>query len=181
MDIGRVVAVARDKTHNFSKQVVPCIELLAGLGIAGDAHAGVTVKHRSRVAADPTQPNLRQVHLIHSELFDELINRGFEIKPADLGENVTTANIDLLALPRNTLLKIGKTSVLKVTGLRNPCDQIEHFRTGMLAAVLGRGPNEELIRKAGIMAIVLASGIIRPGDSVAIELPALPHYSLERV
>ena len=179
--IARVLAVARDGEHRFSKRSVAEIHVLAGLGVEGDAHQGVTVKHRSRVAADPTQPNLRQVHLIHSELFHELEAKGFEIEPGDLGENVTTAGIDLLGLPRNTLLACGAEVVLEVTGLRNPCAQIERFQPGLLAAVLDRGANGEVIRKAGIMTVVRAGGIIRPGDRIEVHLPPLPHLPLERV
>ena len=178
---GRVVAVARDGEHRFSKQLVAEIVILNGLGVEGDAHQGVTVKHRSRVAADPTQPNLRQVHLIHSELFEELRGKGFEVNPAAMGENIATEGIDLLALPKGTLLSIGADVVLQVTGLRNPCAQIERFQPGLSAAVLDRGPNAEVIRKAGVMTIVREGGIVRQGDPIATELPPLPHLPLERV
>lgn len=154
---------------------------MAGLGVEGDAHQGVKVRHRSRVAADPTQPNLRQVHLIHSELFLELRAKGFVVEAADLGENVTTIGLDVLALPRRTLLAIGAGAVLEVTGLRNPCAQIEQFQRGLLAAVLDRGPNGRIIRKAGIMTVVRAGGAIRPGDRIEVKLPPLPHLPLERV
>lgn len=176
-----VIAVARDGKHRFSKQPVAEINILTGLGVEGDAHQGVTVKHRSRVAADPTQPNLRQVHLIHLELFDELRGKGFEVGPAELGENIVTSGIDLLALPKGTLLSIGSNVVLEVTGLRNPCGQIEQFQPGLLAAVLDRGPNGELIRKAGIMTLVRLGGVVRSGDPIATELPPLPHLPLQRV
>jgi MOSC domain-containing protein YiiM len=179
--MAQVSAVARDGEHRFSKRSVAEVNVLAGLGVEGDAHQGVTVKHRSRVAADPTQPNLRQVHLIHSELFQELRAKGFEVGPSDLGENVTTTGLDLLSLPRNTLLAIGAEVVLVVTGLRNPCLQIERFQPGLLAAVLGRGPNGEVIRKAGIMTVVRAGGVIRPGDRIEVGLPPRPHLPLERV
>jgi MOSC domain-containing protein YiiM len=178
---GRVVAVARDGEHRFSKQSVASITILAGLGVEGDAHQGVTVKHRSRVAADPSQPNLRQVHLIHAELFDELAAKGFEVAPANLGENITTKDVDILGLPRSTILRIGAEVVLEVTGLRNPCAQIERFQTGLLAAVLDRGPSGELIRKAGIMTVVHSGGAVRPGDRIVVELPPPPHLPLERV
>jgi MOSC domain-containing protein YiiM len=178
---GRVVAVARDGEHRFSKQLVAEIAILNGLGVEGDVHQGVTVKHRSRVAADPTQPNLRQVHLIHSELFDELRDKGFEVNPAEMGENIATEGIDLLALPRGTLLSIGTDVVLQVTGLRNPCAQIERFQPGLLAAVLDRGPNGEVIRKAGIMTIVREGGIVRQGDLITTQLPPPPYLPLERV
>lgn len=181
MKAPHVIAVARDDTHRFSKQAVDAIDLVAGLGISGDAHQGVTVKHRSRAAVDPTIPNLRQVHLIHRELFDELRLKGFDIGPADLGENITTIGIDLLALPQRTLLHIGDTVVLEVTGLRNPCVQIERFRPGLLAAVLDRAPDRSVIRKTGIMTIVRTGGGVSPGDGIRILPPPLPHLPLEPV
>ncbi|CAN5382335.1 MOSC domain-containing protein [soil metagenome] len=181
MSDGIVVAVARDGQHRFSKSPVDRITILAGMGVEGDAHQGSRVRHRSRVAVDPTQPNLRQVHLIHAELFDELRAKGHDVGPADLGENITTQGIDLLALPRGTRLRIGDTAVLEVTGLRNPCGQIEAFQRGLLAAVLDRGPSGEVIRKAGIMTIVEQGGIVRPQDRVIVDLPPLPHHPLERV
>ena len=178
---GLVLAVAKDADHRFSKRRAAELRILPGLGVEGDAHQGVTVKHRSRVAADPTQPNLRQVHLMHAELFGELGRKGFAVRPADLGENITTEGVDLLALPRGALLRIGGEAVLEVTGLRNPCAQIERFRPGLLAAVLDRGPKGELIRKAGVMSIVRAGGVVRPGDRIAVEPPPPPHLPLERV
>lgn len=180
-DEGRVRFVARDDEHHFSKQLTSEIRLLTGLGVQGDAHQGITVKHRSRVAVDPTQPNLRQVHLLPVELFDELKDKGFDVGPADLGENITTEGIDLLALPRGTVLQIGAGSQLEVTGLRNPCVQIERFQTGLLKAVLDRQANGVLIRKAGIMTIVKAGGVVRAGDAIQVQLPPLPHFPLERV
>ena len=178
---GTVVAVAKDEGHNFSKKIVPEIEIIAGLGVASDAHFGEMVKHRSRVKADPTQPNLRQVHLIHSELFDEVAEQGFSLKPADLGENITTEGVNLLALPRHAILEIGKDVCLEVTGLRNPCAQIDNFRKGLLSAVLTKGPNGELIRKSGIMTVVLAGGHVRAGDAINVKLPDPPFLPLERV
>lgn len=179
--IGRVTAVARDDGHRFSKHCVAEIRILAGLGVEGDAHRGVTVKHRSRVRTDPSQPNLRQVHLIHSELFAELGGKGFAIGPADLGENVTTEGVDLLALPRGALLRIGEEVALEVTGLRNPCAQIDRFRPGLLGAVLDKGPDGKVIRKAGIMTIVRSGGTVRPGDMIAVDLPSPPHLPLDPV
>ena len=178
---GVVAAVACDGAHRFSKALADEITIMAGLGVQRDAHQGVTVRHRSRVAADPTQPNLRQVHLIQAELFEELGGQGFGVGPGDLGENIATRGIDLLGLPRDTLLHVGPETVLEVTGLRNPCAQIERFRSGLLAAVLGRGPDGEVVRKAGIMTIVRAGGKVRPGDAVRVELPPPPHRALERV
>lgn len=179
--MAEIVAVARDEGHRFSKPLLPAIRLLAGLGVEGDAHCGETVKHRSRVAVDPTQPNLRQVHLIQAELFEELAARGFSLRPGDMGENVTTRGLDLLALPTSAQLRLGPNALVEITGLRNPCVQIEAFQPGLLKAVLGRDANGGLIRKAGIMAIVLEGGEVRPGDSIEISLPALPHRALERV
>ena len=178
---GSVVAVARSAEHAFSKQSVPDIMLLQGRGVAGDAHAGVTVKHRSRVAVDPHQPNLRQVHLLHVELFEELSGRGFQLRPGDLGENILTRGIDLLALPTGTTLSIGATAQIEIMGLRNPCAQIERFSPGLLGAVLHRGPNDELIRKAGVMGVVRVGGVVHPGDPIMVHLPSPPHIPLERV
>ena len=176
----QVIAVAAAPTHRFSKTPTLFIDIIAGLGVANDAHAGTLVRHRSRVAADPTQPNLRQVHLIHAELFDELRPKGFDIQPGDLGENITTRGIDLLALPRGALLRIGEAT-LEVTGLRNPCAQIEKFRPGLLAAVLGRAPDGTPILKAGIMTIARTGGVIRPGAPIEVTLPPPPHHKLQRV
>lgn len=178
---GRVLAVARDGGHRFSKQPVSEILLLAGQGVEGDAHCGVTVRHRSRVAVDPGQPNLRQVHLIHEELFAELARKGFLLGAADLGENITTTGVDLLALPRGKVLRVGEEAVLELTGLRNPCAQIDQFMPGLLAAVVGKGVNGELIRKSGVMAVVRSGGIVRPGDRIQIGLPDTPHIPLGRV
>lgn len=166
-----VRAVAASPAHGFSKAVVASIELLPGLGVAGDSHQGITVKHRSRVARDPTQPNLRQVHLLHAELLDELAGRGFSLAPGDVGENVLTFGVDLLGLPRGARLRLGDTAVVEVTGLRNPCSQLDRFRPGLMAATLDRDANGGLVRKAGVMAIVLQGGQVRPGDAIAVELP----------
>jgi len=179
---GQVIAVARDGAHRFSKQPVDSIRLLAGLGVEGDAHLGSTVQHRSRVAVDPAQPNLRQVHLIHAELFDELAGHGFGgIAPGHLGENVTTQGIDLLGLPRGARLRLGDQAVVEVTGLRNPCGQIEDFRPGLLRAVLDRAPDGTLIRKSGIMGVVVVGGEVCAGDGIIVALPPGPHEPLTRV
>jgi MOSC domain-containing protein YiiM len=178
---GAVVAVARHAEHRFSKPVAPAIALVAGQGVRGDAHCGTTVQHRSRVRADPTQPNLRQVHLIHSELFDEMAQCGFAVGPGDLGENITTRGLDLLALPRGAVLAIGSSARIEVTGLRNPCGQIDAFRPGLLDVVLRRGPDGAVVRKSGIMGIVLAGGEVRAGDPIRVALPAPPFRALERV
>lgn len=167
----RVAAVAAGPGHHFSKPVQAIIRLVAGLGVEGDGHAGVTVQHRSRVARDPSQPNLRQVHLIHGELFDDPTVQGFALQPGDLGENILTRGIDLLGLATGTRLHVGAQAVIEVTGLRNPCAQIEAFRPGLLAAVLDRAADGSLIRKAGVMAVVIQGGDIRPGDAIGIVAP----------
>lgn len=179
MTIGKVLAVHRSIKHEFSKRSVPSIKAIAGFGIEGDAHCGVKVKHRSRVRADPNQPNLRQVHLIHSELFEEMIEHGFDLKPGQLGENITTQGINLLRLGRDDRLHIGNV-VLKVTGLRNPCTQIEAFRPGLLRHLAFRDGGE-IVRKAGIMTIVEISGVIRAGDLIEIESAPGSKIKLDRV
>jgi MOSC domain-containing protein YiiM len=165
----------------MSKPATESIRLLAGLGVEGDAHAGTTVKHRSRVAKDPLAPNLRQVHLIHAELFDDVATRGFTVKPGELGENMTTTGIDLLSLPRGTILQLGATATVEVTGLRNPCKQIDGLQEGLMEAVLERSPERGLIRKAGIMGIVISGGEVRAGDTITITLPPQPHEPLKPV
>src|ERR1700716_3814343 len=173
-----VVAVGLRAGHHFSKTPSLSIRLLRGLGVAGDAHMGETIKHRSRVAKDPTQPNLRQVHLIHAELFEEVRAKGFRIAPGELGENITTSGIDLLTLPTGTRLHLGESAVVEITGLRNPCIQIDHFQNGLRAATLDKDAAGNLVRKAGIMSIVIAEGDVRPGDAVRVEFPAMPHRPL---
>ncbi|MFF4019239.1 MOSC domain-containing protein [Streptomyces sp. NPDC001843] len=176
-----VTAVSSNGEYSFSKPNRESITLLAGLGVDGDVHAGVTVKHRSRVAQDPTQPNLRQVHLIHEELFREVGGAGFRVAPGELGENITTRGIDLLGLPVGTLLHIGDEAVVEVTGLRNPCLQIDNFQQGLLKQVVGRGADGNVVRKAGIMGIVREGGVVRPGDAIRVTVPDGPHRPLERV
>lgn len=176
-----VIAVHRSATHSLVKDRHASIRLLAGLGVEGDAHAGRTVRHRSRVARDPTQPNLRQVHLIHSELHDELRAAGFSVSAGQMGENVTTRGLDLLDLPTGALLCLGDTALIEVTGLRNPCAQLEGIHHGLMAATLGRDAEGRLARKAGIMAVVIAGGDVRAGDPILVEMPAGPRRSLEPV
>ena len=177
----RVISVSRSAKHVFSKSNRECIRLLEGLGVEGDAHMGETVKHRSRVAADPTQPNLRQVHLIHSELHDELRMNGFKVSAGDMGENITTRGIDLLALPRGARLRIGEGVVLELTGLRNPCAQLDAFQDGLMKAVLDYDEEGNLVRKAGVMSVVLTGGDVRVDDLIRVELPSEPYERLERV
>lgn len=178
---GVVVAVSRSEAHEFSKLNQASIQLLTGLGVEGDSHLGKTVKHRSRVAVDPTQPNLRQVHLIHSELHEELQAAGFVVSAGQMGENITTRGIDLLSLPTSTKLHLGNTAIVKITGLRNPCTQLDRFQSGLMTAVLGHDEQGKLIRKAGIMGIVILGGKVNPGDSICLELPPQPHQPLDRV
>jgi hypothetical protein len=176
-----VVAVSTAAGHTFSKPNRDRVRLLAGLGVEGDAHLGVTVRHRSRVARDPTQPNLRQVHLIAAELLDELRADGFPLVAGELGENVTTRGVDLLGLPAGTLLRLGPDAVVEVTGLRNPCRQIEEHRGGLLARVVGRGPDGRVLRRAGVMAVVRTGGEVAPGDHVGVRYPAGERRPLEVV
>ncbi len=178
---GTVLAVSRGASHGFSKAPQMWIRLLAGLGVEGDAHQGSTVKHRSRVARDPSQPNLRQVHLLHAELLAELETAGFRVGPGQIGENVLTSGLDLLGLPTGARLYLGETAAVEVTGLRNPCIQLDRFQPGLMAATLDRDANGRLIRKAGVMAIVLAGGDVRPGNSIRVELPAGAHKALQPV
>ena len=177
----RVIAVCVSPGHTMSKPATDSIRLRAGLGVEGDAHAGTTVKHRSRVAKDPHAPNLRQVHLIHAELFEDVATRGFKVKPGELGENITTTGIDLLSLPRGTVLRLGATASVEITGLRNPCKQIDGLQDGLMEAVLERSPERGLIRKAGIMSVVLSGGEVRAGDAITITLPPQPHEPLKPV
>ena len=176
----KVTAVCSSSSHGFSKKVGNAIEIVAGHGVKDDAHAGSKVQHLSRVKADPSQPNLRQVHLIHAELFAEVAAEGFDIHPGDLGENITTCGIELLKLGRGTLLQIGDNAVLEVTGLRNPCHQIDAFAPGLLKLVAVKTPNG-IIRKAGIMTIVREGGIVRADDAITVTPPSGAHIPLERV
>ena len=175
------MAVARNPEHGFSKAPESSIRLIEGLGVEGDAHAGITVKRRSRVARNPTQPNLRQVHLIQSEVLEALRSGGFHVAAGSLGENVTTSGIDLLGLPVGSLLRIGESAVVRLTGLRNPCSQIEDFHEGLLAAVIERDTAGHVVRKTGVMSVVVAGGVVRPGDTVRVELPLEPHVALDVV
>lgn len=177
----RVLAVHRSGDHAFSKFEEEEIVLLEGLGVQGDAHAGTTVQHRSRVARDASAPNLRQVHLLQAELFDELVSRDFAVFPGDLGENVTTRGVDLLALPTGTRLRLGEVAQVEITGLRNPCSQIDRFQRGLMAAVLDRDATGGIVRKAGVMAVVLRGGIVRRGDTILVQRPAEPHHALQPV
>jgi MOSC domain-containing protein YiiM len=176
-----ITAVSRSAKHTLVKANEESVRLLTGLGVEGDAHLGATVKHRSRVARDPTQPNLRQVHLIHAELHEELREAGFGVAAGQMGENITTRGVDLLALPTGARLRLGDTAVVEVTGLRNPCRQLDRIQPGLMAATLSRDEHGNLVRKAGIMGVVIIAGEVRPGDPVKVELPAEPHRPLAPV
>lgn len=178
---GVTIAVSRSTEHTFTKINQNRIQLLAGLGVEGDSHMGSTVKHRSRVAVDPTQPNLRQVHLIQAETHDQLQVSGFIVAPGAMGENITTRGIDLLGLPTGTRLHLGNTAVVELTGLRNPCAQLDRFQAGLMSALLDRDEQGKLIRKGGVMGIVITGGEVKPGDLVQVKLPPEPHVPLDRV
>jgi len=178
---GTVEAVSQSPTHSMRKHNQMWIELVAGLGGAGDTHAGVTVQHRSRWAKNRLAPNLRQVHLIHAELHDELRAKGFDVCAGQMGENVTTRGLNLLALPTGARLRLGDDALVEITGLRNPCIQLDGIYPGLMAAVLDRDERGDLIRKAGIMGIVVAGGTVRPGDRIVVDLPPEPRRPLEPV
>ncbi len=179
--IGRVEAVHRSAHHTFSKDACDEIELVVGLGVEGDAHQGPRVKHRSRVEANPDQPNLRQVHLMTSEVLTEACDAGFTVNAGDLGENITTSGLDLRALPTGSLLRIGERALIALTGLRNPCPQINAFESGLLKQMLDQDDQGETVRKAGVMSVVMIAGIVRPGDEIVVALPPEPHIPMERV
>lgn len=176
-----VASVSSSASHSMSKPALAAIKLVVGLGVDGDAHAGKTDQHLYHMRKDPTRPNLRQVHLIHAELHEELRAAGLDLAHGEMGENVTTRGIDLLGLPTGTRLRLGDAAIIEVTGLRNPCIQLDRLRPGLKAATLGRDAEGNVIRKAGVMAIVIAGGMVRPGDTIAIELPAAPHQKLQPV
>jgi len=177
----RIVAVARSGRHSFTKPPALFVRLIEGHGVEGDAHAGATVKHRSRVAVDPSQPNLRQVHLIASERLAHLSAAGFDVSPGVLGENITTIGLDLLALSTGTRLGLGGEAEIEITGLRNPCRQLDRYQKGLMAAMLGRGAGGEITLEAGVMAIVTRGGEVRAGDIITVRPPAGPHRPLRRV
>ena len=176
-----IISLSRDSEHNFSKPPVDQLTLLAGLGIEGDAHAGRTVQHLSRMAKEPNAANLRQVHLIHAELFEELAEKGFSVGPGQLGENITTRGLDLLGLSRGTRLRLGEEALIEITGLRSPCVQINAFAAGLMAATLDKAPDGSLVRKSGVMAVVITSGDVRVGDGIELASVPMTHEPLEPV
>ena len=179
---GVVTAVSASATHTMTKPNAGAIRLLEGLGVEGDAHSGETVRHRSHIRRDPSKPNLRQVHLIHSELHDELAGEGFPgLRPGQMGENLTTEGVDLLGLPVGTRLHLGDEAVVEVTGLRNPCAQLDGIQPGLMKATLDRDEEGNVVMKSGIMGVVVAGGEVRPGDPIAVELPSEPHVRMQKV
>lgn len=178
---GVVTAVSRSPVHNLVKENEEAIRLLAGLGVEGDAHMGETTRHRSRIPLFPRQPNLRQVHLIHAELHEELNASGFALVAGQMGENVTTRGIDLLRLPAGTRLRLGAEAVVEVTGLRNPCGQLNRLQKGLMKATLVRDAEGRLVRKAGVMGVVVEGGEVRPGDTIQVELPEPPYRALDPI
>ena len=179
--MGRVISVSARGGHGLGKVVLPSITLVAGEGVEGDAHRGVTVKHRSRVAKDPTQPNLRQVHLIHAELLDAVGTKGFAVAPGELGENILTHGIDLLGLATGTVLRFPSGATVEITGLRNPCAQLNGHTPGLMDALIDRAADGSLIRKGGVMGVVLVGGVVRAGDTIVEEAPSAPHEELRPV
>jgi MOSC domain-containing protein YiiM len=177
----RVASVSADRRHRFSKAPLESVRLVEGLGVEGDAHFGANVQHRSHARYRPDEPNLRQVHLLQAELLADLVRRGYRVAPGAVGENITTSGLDLLALPTGALLRLGRDAVVELTGLRNPCVQLDRFQDGLMAAVLDREPDGTLIRRAGVMGVVAASGVVRPGDRITIELPDGPGAPLRPV
>ena len=177
-----VAAVSCSSSHSFSKTNQMSIRLLAGLGVDGDAHQGKTVQHLSRMTGQAEAPNLRQVHLLHAELLDDIRSMGFEVQPGDIGENITTRGLELLSLPRGTRLQLGETALVEVTGLRNPCVQLDRFQNGLMEAMLVRDARGRITeRKSGVMSIVIADGEVCPGDGIRVELPDEPRLPLEPV
>jgi MOSC domain-containing protein YiiM len=181
MQKGKVIAVSKSSSYTFNKYNCDKIMLITGIGVEGDIHSGKKVKHRSRVRKNPDAPNLRQVHLMHTELFEELKLKDFKVSPGQMGENITTEGLNILDLPKDTILKIGESAEIQVTGLRNPCNQINSIQKGLMQAVLDKDENGNLIRKAGIMSIVLKGGEVKVGDKILVELPEKPHTPLEKV
>ena len=176
-----VVAVSRSPEHTFSKPNQPSIKLIKGFGVEGDAHAGIKVKHRYLVGIDPSRPNIRQVHLIHAELLDEVNAKGFSVRPGQLGENITSSGVDLLSLPVGTVMNIGKDAVIELTALRNPCIQIDQFQKGLLNEVLYKDADGNLVRRAGVMAIILRTGVVCPKDEIVVKFPLGPFQPLEYI
>ena len=136
----QVVGVHSSPEHTFTKQAQSSIELVAGIGVQGDAHAGATVKHSYLLRKKPEKPNLRQVHLIASELIDELRLEGFNVERGSMGENITTSGVQLTSLPHGTRLVFASGAAIELTGIRTPCKQLNGFQDGLLAPPLYTRP-----------------------------------------
>lgn len=175
-----VIAVASDSKHNIIKPIRESVRLIAGWGVEGDAHAGKTVQHRYDKRRNPDAPNLRQVHLMHSELFDQVSGLGLSVKPGQMGENITTRHIDILNLPRGTQLRIGE-AVIEITGLRNPCKYLNQIAPGLLKACLGKHEDGTNFPHSGVMGVILADGEVKAGDEIHIITPPKPHERLKPV
>jgi len=172
-----VLAVHCNGKHAFSKPPRDAIRLIGNWGVEGDAHAGATDQHLYHIRRFGEQPNLRQVHLIHAELFDEVLTKGHAVLPGQLGENISTRNVDLLGLPQGARLHIGAEAVVELTGLRNPCRQIDEFQPGLRSHLVERTA-AGVVRRGGVMSIVVKGGMVRRGDRIEVELPQTPHSPL---
>lgn len=175
----RILSVSARSGHHFSKTPQRSIRLLAGLGVEGDGHMGERIKHRSRARYNPALPNLRQVHLIDSGYIALMAAKGYAVAPGDIGENLLVAGIDLISMPQDTLLHLGGDgAVVRITGLRNPCIQMDRFMPGLMAASLDRDADGGLIRLTGVMGVVEGGGAVVPGDVVRVEMPEGEHLPL---
>jgi MOSC domain len=168
---GTVVAVAADRGHRFSKPTRDRIVLLEGHGVEGDAHAGPFVRHRYLARRRPRVPNLRQVHLIPSELFRSLSEAGFEVAAGDLGENITTTGLDLERMPLGTLIEFGLMAMIELTGLRTPCVLIDRFQAGLKRQVLSSDETGPPF-KCGVLGVVRSGGPVAAGDAARARLPS---------
>ncbi len=176
-----IIALSKSPFHTFTKTPEHSVRLLEGLGVDGDTHSGKTDQHRSHAARNPNAPNLRQVHLIHSELHDELREKGFKVGPGQMGENITTRGVDLLSLPAGTRLHLGKHAIVELTGLRNPCKQLNTIQDKLMQATIEKKADGTILRKSGVMSIVIAGGDVFLNDAIRVELPAEPHRAMEPV
>jgi MOSC domain-containing protein YiiM len=172
-----VVAVHRKEEYGVFKEIQESVHLVKGFGVQGDAHMGTLVQHRYNKKQNPNQPNLRQVHLIQAELFDDLKELGLIVKPGEMGENITTRNIDIINLPLDTKLHLGDSAILQLTGLREPCGQLNTVQKGLKNAVL----DESGKSRVGVMSVVLRGGAVKADDLIRVELPSEPHQDLQPV
>lgn len=176
-NVPHVIGVHVGSAHTFSKTSQDVIRLIENHGVEGDAHAGSCDQHLFHIRRFGEQPNLRQVHLIQAEFFDEVAEKEHVVRSGELGENITTRSVDLLNLPTGTRLQLGRDAIIELTGLRNPCHQIDQFQEGLLQHCKEATPNG-VVRKAGVMAIVLHGGDVKANDRIMVDLPAGPHRPL---